>query len=479
MADEKKQRYRLFKMLLVLGGVLAVLLLAQTVRSYRYVTQRLIEEELYREGARQASFVLETAREAGIQTPEEFSPVLERVIENRQREIAWLRIRNLRGDTIAESGASAGVPFPVQELRRLLETGDRVVRIEETSAGRVLVNVRPLRFRWSGSRRVPPEGERRGGPLLIEMGLLWEGVAPEFGGLQRAMIIQVLAAIALLGSMIFIGIRFRNFLRGKQLEQQLELARTVQQDLLPDTHVAFNDLDVSAICEPAWQVGGDFYDVLDSASDRVTIILGDVSGKGLPAALLMSMLHGAIRCSHPSDDPMDIENATQRLNQIICDATSVERFVTMFWCQYDADSEMLRYVNAGHLAPYVVHRQNTDEPTYCRLAEGGPVLGVIPGAPYQQGVVPFRRGDLLVLYSDGVVEAANAQEEEFGEERLAEVIQRNASRPAIVVRDAILSEIRKFARGTPQADDLTLMVVRAGAPVSANESVEQAQLQAV
>ncbi len=481
-----------FKLLLVVGGILGVLLLVQAVRSYQYISDRMVYDELYRDSARQISEIVGEAREAEIARPADLGPVLEKVLRDKSSVIAWVRIFNLKGDVYAAAGMPSETPFSDAELRRLFDSGDPVVKTSETGGGRVLINVRSFRYRWerrrSESPQPPPGGsaaDRRGsgggggggGPILVEIALFWDSAVPTFGGLRRAILIQLMAAVALLGAMLFIGLRFRNFIRGKQIEQQLELARAVQQDLLPHDPTAHENLDVSAICEPAWQVGGDFYDIFTSPKGRVSMILGDVSGKGLPAALLMGMLHGAVRSSISIMDPVDLEYATRNLNQLICEGTAVERFVTMFWCQYDPEEQLLRYVNAGHLAPYVVHNHESGEPTFCRLTEGGAVLGVISAARYEQGVVPFRPGDTLVLYSDGVVEAENRQDDEFGEERLAAIIDQHATRPAIVLRDAILSEVRKFSRGAPQADDLTLLVVRAGAPVGPNDRAERAELQ--
>jgi serine phosphatase RsbU (regulator of sigma subunit) len=487
MADDKQPRYLVFKLLLVVGGILGVLLLVQAVRSYDYISDRMVHEELYRDSARQISEIIGEAREVGVERPEDLGPVLEKVLREKSFEIAWVRIFNLRGQVYARAGLATATPFTEDELRRLFDAGERVVQTSDTDAGRVLINVRPFRYRWERRRQESPQpppdrpdADRRGGgggPILVEIALFWDSAHPIFGGLRRAILLEIMGAVALLAAMLFIGLRFQNFLRGKQLEQQLELARTVQQDLLPHDPKAHDNLDVSAICEPAWQVGGDFYDIFTSPGGRVSMILGDVSGKGLPAALLMGTLHGAVRSSLSLMDPVDLENASRHLNQLICNGTAAERFVTMFWCQYDPEEQLLRYVNAGHLAPYVVHNHESGEPTFCRLTEGGPVLGVIPSACYEQGVVPFRPGDTLVLYSDGVVEAENRQDDEFGEERLAAIIDQHATRPAIVLRDAILSEVRKFSHGAPQADDLTLLVVRAGAPVGPNDRAERAELQ--
>ncbi len=483
MAEVRIPRYFLFKVLLVVGGLVGSLLLVQSVRSYRFVSQRLIEEELFRDTARQLGLLLQTAQEFDVHTVDDLKPVIETVLDERRDEIAWIRILDLRGEVLLSAGDPSAPPCTPQDVAALL-SGERIAKVIETPAkGTVLVSLRPLRIRFF--RRPPAPGEtvppatsgtaapvpRR--PLFVETALYWDAVGPEFGGLRQAMIIQISAAIALLASMAVIGLRFRNYVRGKQLEQQLLLARNVQQDLLPTTFPSPDSLDISAICHPAWQIGGDLYDVFQLSDDRVAIILGDVSGKGLPAALLMGLLHGAVRTGA---DGHDLEAASRRLNELIFTSTAVERFVTMFWCHYSPGQQRLWYVNAGHLAPFVLRAGGTELE---RLEEGGPVLGVIPQAQYRQGEVELRPGDVLVIYSDGVVEAENAHGEEFGEERLAAIIRENSHQNATDLRDTILAHVRHFVREEPQQDDLTLLVVRPGARVESLDEVETAALSAV
>lgn len=482
MPEARSQNYFLFKLLLVVGASLGVLLLVQAVRNYRFVSQRMIHEELYREAARHSTDIARMARDAEVTTSRELEPVLEEMVRERPLQIAWLRVMNLDGQILAEAGDPQPTPFQPSELRRLFQSGERITRILETPHGRLLVILRPLRFRMGRGRpaemgRRHPSGRPRaggppsGGPTLIELALHWEGVAPEFGGLRRNIFISVSAAIALLASMAFLALRFRSYVHGKQLEQQLELARKVQMDLLPKDPLSSGKVDIAAACEPAWQVGGDFYDFYENPSGRVTMVLGDVAGKGLPAALLMSMIHGAVRTSSALIDSMSLEDATRRLNDLICVRTSVERFVTMFWCQYDVDRQILCYVNAGHLAPFLVRRDDSGGLEVLRLDQGGPVLGVIPGAPYRQVEERFQPGDVLVMFSDGVVEAVNKQGEEFGELRLAELIRANAHRSAGELQEAIVGALRSFTGDCEQQDDVTLLVVRAGAAVPREQQV--------
>ena len=135
-------------------------------------------------------------------------------------------------------------------------------------------------------------------------------------------------------------------------------------------------------------------------------------------------------------------------------------FASLFWCYYDPEARKLLYVNAGHLPPFVASSNGSGTPKLQRLEEGGPVLGVIPMAQYQQGEVDFQPGDLMVLYSDGVAEAANSQGEEFGEERLASIIRENWRRSSADIRDTILGRVNEFVGRQQLQDDLTLLVVR-------------------
>jgi sigma-B regulation protein RsbU (phosphoserine phosphatase) len=470
--------YLLFKLLLVIGGLLGLLLLYQSVRNYQFVAERLVREELAREAARHGSYILQLAREADIGAPEEAGGVLERVVEERRGQIAWIRLVNLRGDVLASAGAPAGQPFSPADLRLQFDSGDPLSRVLDTPAGRLLVALRPLRIRWGRTAQragsaadrpetpPPPAAPGRGsGPTLMEIALHWEGVGAEFGRLRRNMIVSASAAIALLAAMAFLGLGFRSYVRGKQLEQQLELARSVQQGFLPRDPFTPGNLDVAAACDPAWQVGGDFYDVFQAANERIALILGDVAGKGLPAALLMGLLHGAVRSNCALTDSIDLENATRRLNDLLCARTAPATFVTMFWCHYDPLAGKLCYVNAGHLPPFLVRESPDGALDLTRLEEGGPVLGVIPEASYRQGTVEFRAGDLLVLYSDGVIESVNPRGEEFEEARLRKILLRAQNRSAAAVRDEILDAVRRFAGGRPQQDDITLLIVRAGRAV--------------
>jgi sigma-B regulation protein RsbU (phosphoserine phosphatase) len=202
-------------------------------------------------------------------------------------------------------------------------------------------------------------------------------------------------------------------------------------------------------------VGGDFYDVFTAEDGIISIVLGDVAGKGISAALLMGVLHGAIRSMNSTRSAVGQEQGSQWLNQFLCEKTARERFVSLFWAYYLPETGQLRYINAGHLPPLLVRSTGVE-----KLECGGPVLGVLPLAAYNAGTVQVDSGDVLIVFSDGIAEALNARDEEFGEQRISEVACRNIGDSPQQICDAILREVKSFLGGLKAHDDQTLLVVR-------------------
>lgn len=480
MKQGRQPRFLWFKLSLVVGALLGVLLLVQSIASYYYVSRRLVRDEVRREAERYAVSLEREAREGNLRDNEELRGLLGDVRKEAPARIAWIRVLDWSGQMQADSGGAAGPPTSLEKLRRAVENHDNGIEIRETPAGRVLVSAFPLRMappRLPG-REPPPRPSsprRRSGPWLMEIAIYLEGTSAAFHALRTNLAVSLSAAIALLVSMAVLALRFRKYVQGKQLEQQLDLARSVQRRLLPPAEPFSGAVDFAAECVPAWQVGGDLYDAFRTGDNRVALVLGDISGKGLPAALLMSLLHGAVRASRWTGSREEHESATRVLNDLLCTVTSHERFASMFWCHYDPREQALRYVNAGHLPPLVVGRNAAGELDVRRLDEGGPVLGVVPGIDYRQGEIAVRPGDLLVIYSDGIVEAMNAAEDEFGEERLWEVIRASWQRPAGEIRDAILRGVVEFLAGELPQDDQTLVVVRLEGETRDGSTREHAQ----
>jgi phosphoserine phosphatase RsbU/P len=264
------------------------------------------------------------------------------------------------------------------------------------------------------------------------------------------------AALALLGAVLFIGRRTRYHRRAKRWEQQLAQGRAVQNQLMPTAGVEIPNVRVAAEFLPALEVGGDLYDVFSTADGRVAFSLGDVSGKGLPAALLMGMIQGAVRSNPWYRDALEHEAFARQLNSLLCNRSAGAKFASLFWGTYDPGRARLSYVNAGHCPGFVVGRRGV-----ARLESSGPVLGLVPESRFEQVTVDCEQGDLLVLYSDGIVEASNASGEEFGEERLFAALRRCHGKSAETARAEILADYRSFLGGTQPDDDLTLLVVEA------------------
>ena len=297
------------------------------------------------------------------------------------------------------------------------------------------------------------------GLRLVEA-LYLKSASANFGPLITNLIINSSAALGLVASMVLLWFRFPHYVNGKRLEKETELARQVQMDLLPPAKFTVPHMDFAAECIPAWQVGGDFYDVFSIGDGRVAMALGDVSGKGLPASVVVGLLLGALRASNWLDGGAAHEASSTRLSELIRARTALERFASLFWCSYEPGTGALQYVNAGHLPPMLVRRSANGEAEVRRLEEGGPVLGVVPGATYTQGMETVREGDLLVIYSDGVVEATNSSGTQFDDEGLRGVIVENLDRSSTDIRDAILAAVEKFLGDERAQDDITLVVAR-------------------
>jgi len=460
-----RTRYLWFYLSLILGSLLGLLLLTQSVTTYYQVSRLLVAAELRREAQRHVNALEREARRLSLTDPVELVALLREFREEAPQRVAWIRVIDASGRTLVQEGEPVGPPVSAQRLWTAFELATPVTEIRQTPRGSVLVTVLPLRL----PRRIPPPGEGspgvgvsgpRPGPRFVEVGLYLAGGRAGFGRLLTNLVVSSSAAIGLVASMIILWLRFPDYVRGKQLEQQTQLARRVQRDLLPPADISMEGLEFSGGCTPAGQVGGDFYDVFAGEGGRVGIALGDVSGKGLPASVMAGLLLGAVRFSPWMKSPAHHEASTRALNELLRTRTAPERFASMFWCYYERATGSLHYVNAGHVPPLVLHRDKDGNFQIEALQEGGPLLGVLQAPEYRQGVVPFGPGDLLVIYSDGVVEAMDSSGADFGEQRLRETILENAGRSCAEIRDAIVNRVRAFIGRTEPHDDLTLAVVR-------------------
>lgn len=240
----------------------------------------------------------------------------------------------------------------------------------------------------------------------------------------------------------------------ERLNRELEIAREVQQRLFPQSAPAVPGLDYAGKCRPASSVGGDYYDFVPMSDGRLGIAIGDISGKGIPAALLMAGLQASLRGLAIANPPA-LSTLMENLNRLIYDASPANKYATFFYGVYDPESREFQYVNGGHNPPMVFRGDQV-----LRLEEGGPVVGLFGPAQYAQGSIRLQSGDTLVLFTDGVSEAMNNEDEEFDEPRLMEAVRAARDLPAAEIIDRVLGACDVFAAGAPQHDDMTLVVAR-------------------
>jgi serine phosphatase RsbU (regulator of sigma subunit) len=239
-------------------------------------------------------------------------------------------------------------------------------------------------------------------------------------------------------------------------DQDMERAREIQEALFPTELPGLPGCELAAGCQPARVVGGDYFDVVRVAGNRVAIAVGDVVGKGIGAALLMSNLQAIVRSFAP--DGLSAASLCAKANEVIAGNIAPGKFITFFCAIVEEGGRKIDYCNAGHNPPLVMRSDRTVE----RLTEGGPLLGVFPQACYVGGTTALGPGDKLVLFTDGITEATSAEGEEFGEERLIDVVMRAKSGGAQGLRLAVMDAVRGFA-GESLQDDATLVVVTASA----------------
>jgi phosphoserine phosphatase RsbU/P len=240
----------------------------------------------------------------------------------------------------------------------------------------------------------------------------------------------------------------------ERMNRELEIAREVQERLFPQSYPTVAGLDFAGRCRPAQGVGGDYYDFLELPDGSLGIGIGDVSGKGIPAALLMASLQASLRGQTISGSP-DLAKLMFNVNRLIFDTSPSNRYATFFYAQYEPAARQLTYVNGGHNPPMIFRNGEL-----LRLEEGGPVVGLFKPSRYVQAGVRLARGDTLVLFTDGISEAMNAADDEWGEERLIDSVNACRSRPALEMIECLMRDADAFVAGAPQHDDMTIMIVK-------------------
>jgi serine phosphatase RsbU (regulator of sigma subunit) len=255
-----------------------------------------------------------------------------------------------------------------------------------------------------------------------------------------------------------------------RLDREIEIAREVQERLFPQTFPSLAGVEMAAHCRPAEAVGGDYYDLIDirdkslpvpgyaPGCDRLGIAIGDISGKGMSAALLMASLHASVRGQALAGGG-DLGPRMSNINRLLYDASASNRYATFFYAELDCASRTLHYVNAGHNPPVVLRKENGAWQVF-RLRDGGPVVGLLVGAAYKQHMFHLLSGDILLAFTDGISEAMNGAEDEWGEDRMVAEAQAHADLNAANLLQRLFCAADEFAAGAPQHDDMTLVVLR-------------------
>jgi sigma-B regulation protein RsbU (phosphoserine phosphatase) len=239
-----------------------------------------------------------------------------------------------------------------------------------------------------------------------------------------------------------------------KMQEEIRFAARIQSDLLPKESPRVPGYDIAGKSIPAQTIGGDYFDFIPVDDGRIAVTLGDVTGKGLPAAMLMSNVQATLRGQTlVSNSPKE---CIKRSNRLLYMSTSAEKFVTLFYGILDTRDHTLWFSNAGHDNPYLI----TSDGEMRRLKTGGTVLSVMEDFPYEEEKIGIPKDSVVVIYSDGITEAMNASDELYGEERLVEVLQRVKGQPAIEIIDAVIAGARAHAGKHPQSDDMTMLVVR-------------------
>lgn len=262
-----------------------------------------------------------------------------------------------------------------------------------------------------------------------------------------------------LGNLAFVSLQnsylVEEQIEKERLEEEMRLARDIQERLQPSSLPSVKGLETDSLALPSRHVAGDYFDAVQLDEHRMLYAIADVTGKGVPASLLMSNLQACLRVLCPLD--MDLTTATAHMNRVICENTGYDKFITYFHGIYDSRDGSFVYVNAGHNPPTLVRADGQME----LLEKGGLLLGVIAGMPYESGTVTLGNGDVLALFTDGVTEAMSPEGEEYGEERLEPLLVAHRDKSAKDILETLRREVMAFTDHAPVlSDDFTIIVLK-------------------
>jgi len=375
----------------------------------------------------------------------------------------YLRVARGRGGVSLGSNV---VDYSREVVERVIHSGREQVAVEDVSSGRttqetmvfsgamrdiVAVPLQKLPMLDTSYETLPQTAPELLGVLYLDS----RTGATSLTGLDR----QVLATFAMEGATVIENARLFKLTREQErIQHQLELARNIQRGLLPKELPKSAYFELHAITQPSREVGGDYYDILCLPGDRFGINVADVSGKGLPSAMMAATLQGAFAAV--ALGAPDLEELFRRVNDLLCDRTLPDMYATLFYGVLNSTGRFA-YASAGH-PPSLIVRAATG--TIERLENANFPIGLFSGAPFASDSVKLEPGDSLVIYSDGITEAQNVDDQFFGEPRLLEVLKGCARRRAAEICDRVMNAINTFVGRAPQADDITLVILRFGPP---------------
>jgi serine phosphatase RsbU (regulator of sigma subunit) len=449
---------------LIAAAVLALLLLANSIQNYVSVS-RLLTVRQVREVLSQYVVALEQELRRSPAPGASLPETLAEAAGSGPDRPLWIEVRRPDGSVLARLGSAGAPSFSSEEESAHFRNREALYKVVSVPGGEAVAEVFPLYAAGLAAPSPPPasgttpSAPRRSlvavevaAPLAVrDASVIWP--------IRRNLVINCSGALALLAAAAAAARGFRAYARGRRLELQMEIARQVQSELLPPATAAWESMRLATVYRPAEEVGGDFYDVFRAPDGRIAIVMGDVSGKGVPAALVMAVIHGAARASAWPESTAAHERESAQLNRLLCEKAAGARYASMFWCYYQPATRQLCYVNAGH-CPGLLVGERDHAVSIARLDVGGPVLGLLGDARYDQARCEVRPGDLLVLYSDGLIEAASADGEEYGEGRLRACLAAASAGSPEDVRDAILASAATFVGTASPQDDVTLVVAK-------------------
>jgi predicted permease len=387
------------------------------------------------------------------------------VTERVPAEAAVLLVRRAEGEpfrcisAVPEAGETWTLPVDTMLLTRLahyypalpLTEGDLDVleRWSQETGGGHADEISTLR--QIGPAVVAPVSLKSGisGILFVRVG---EKAAAD--GRTKRLLRSVAAQLALMIENSHLTDRI---VEQERLRRELMMASEVQKRLFPEKAPEGGSVQLVGYCLPARGVGGDYYDFLRIGADQLGVALADVAGKGIAAALVMSVVQASLR-SLAEDPALPLSQLTGKINRLLCASTGPSSYATFFYARLDEQTRRLTYVNGGHNPPFLL--RNHQSGAIEELAAGGMIIGMFPFSQYEEGTVQLESGDVLMLFTDGVSEAHNPDEEEFGEERLKDVLRRYGHLAAEEMSEAILGELRAWMADAPQHDDLTFVLMK-------------------